>query len=244
MEKAKAKFDVDKAAKARENVINSNTEATTEEKQVALTKLQNKYNEKKGEIDNLTSSSDIAPLKESSIAQINSINVRATKKAAAKQAIEAALTDRKVFIDSHYDATQEEKDVAMAKATEEANKAKALIDQATSNNDVDQAQTNGINIINSIDADVIKKQMQKAIEQAAEAKKALINQNSDATQEEKMQRFKELQMKLEMLIDLLTNLQIMMVLMEVQAHSISSINNIQPEIVKNQMQNKQLIQQS
>ena len=31
---------------------------------------------------------------------------------------------------------------------------------------------------------------------------------------------------------------------EVQAHSISSINNIQPEIVKNQMQNKQLIQQS
>ena len=56
--------------------------------------------------------------------------------------------------------------------------------------------------------------MQKAIEQAAEAKKALINQNSDATQEEKMQRFKELQMKLEMLIDLLTNLQIMMVLMK------------------------------
>ena len=109
MEKAKAKFDVDKAAKARENVINSNTEATTEEKQVALTKLQNKYNEKKGEIDNLTSSSDIAPLKESSIAQINSINVRATKKAAAKQAIEAALTDRKVFIDSHYDATQKKK---------------------------------------------------------------------------------------------------------------------------------------
>lgn len=82
LEKAKAKFDVDKAAKARENVINSNTEATTEEKQVALTKLQNKYNEKKGEIDNLTSSSDIAPLKESSIAQINSINVRATKAAA------------------------------------------------------------------------------------------------------------------------------------------------------------------
>jgi hypothetical protein len=36
-------------------------------------------------------------------------------------------------------ATQEEKDVAMAKATEEANKAKALIDQATSNNDVDIA---------------------------------------------------------------------------------------------------------
>ncbi|WP_368884295.1 SasC/FmtB family protein [Staphylococcus haemolyticus] len=233
LEKAKAKFDVDKAAKARENVINSNTEATTEEKQVALTKLQNKYNEKKGEIDNLTSSSDIAPLKESSIAQINSINVRATKKAAAKQAIEAALTDRKVFIDSHYDATQEEKDVAMAKATEEANKAKALIDQATSNNDVDQAQTNGINIINSIDADVIKKaNAKKAIEQAAEAKKALINQNSDATQEEKdaaIQRVTDEVRNADRLIDQSTNND---GVDEVQAHSISSINNIQPEIVK------------
>ncbi|MDN7233556.1 SasC/FmtB family protein [Staphylococcus haemolyticus] len=233
LEKAKAKFDVDKAAKARENVINSNTEATTEEKQVALTKLQNKYNERKGEIDNLTSSSDIAPLKESSIAQINSINVRATKKAAAKQAIEAALTDRKVFIDSHYDATQEEKDVAMAKATEEANKAKALIDQATSNNDVDQAQTNGINIINSIDADVIKKaNAKKAIEQAAEAKKALINQNSDATQEEKdaaIQRVTDEVRNADRLIDQSTNND---GVDEVQAHSISSINNIQPEIVK------------
>lgn len=49
----------------------------------------------------------------------------------------------------------------MNKATEEANKAKALIDQATSNNDVDQAQTNGIDIINTIDAVVIKKQMVK-----------------------------------------------------------------------------------
>ena len=102
----------------------------------------------------------------------------------------------------------------MAKATEEANKAKALIDQATSNNDVDQAQTNGINIINSIDADVIKKQMQKAIEQAAEAKKALINQNSDATQEEKDAAIQRVTDEVRNAIDLLTNLQIMMVLMK------------------------------
>ena len=101
----------------------------------------------------------------------------------------------------------------MAKATEEANKAKALIDQATSNNDVDQAQTNGINIINSIDADVIKKQMQKAIEQA-EAKKALINQNSDATQEEKDATIQRVTDEVRNPIDLLTNLQIMMVLMK------------------------------
>ena len=51
---------------------------------------------------------------------------------------------------------KKKKEVAMNKATEEANKAKALIDQATSNNDVDQAQTNGIDIINTIDAVVTK----------------------------------------------------------------------------------------
>lgn len=233
LEKAKAKFDIDKAAKARESVINSNTEATTEEKQAALTKLQNKYNEKKAEIDKLTISNDIAPLKESSISQINSINVTATKKAEAKQAIEAALTQRKVYIDGHYDATQEEKEVAMNKATEEANKAKALIDQATSNNDVDQAQTNGIDIINTIDVVVIKKANgKKAIEQAAEAKKTLINQMSDATQEEKdaaIQRVTDEVRKADRLIDMSTTNN---GVDEFQARGISAINNIQPEIVK------------
>ncbi|MBE7357147.1 DUF1542 domain-containing protein [Staphylococcus haemolyticus] len=233
LEKAKAKFDIDKAAKARESVINSNTEATTEEKQAALTKLQNKFNENKAEIDKLTISNDIAPLKESSISQINSINVTATKKAEAKQAIEAALTQRKVFIDGHYDATQEEKEVAMNKATEEANKAKALIDQATSNNDVDQAQTNGIDIINTIDAVVIKKANgKKAIEQAAEAKKALINQMSDATQEEKdaaIQRVTDEVRKADRLIDMSTTNN---GVDEFQARGISAINNIQPEIIK------------
>ncbi|PNN20889.1 YSIRK signal domain/LPXTG anchor domain surface protein [Staphylococcus haemolyticus] len=233
LEKAKAKFDIDKAAKARESVINSNTEATTEEKQAALTKLQNKYNENKAEIDKLTISNDIAPLKESSISQINLINVTATKKAEAKQAIEAALTQRKVYIDGHYDATQEEKEVAMNKATEEANKAKALIDQATSNNDVDQAQTNGIDIINTIDAVVTKKANgKKAIEQAAEAKKALINQLSDATQEEKdaaIQRVTDEVRKADRLIDQSTTND---GVDEFQAHGISAINNIQPEIVK------------
>ncbi|WP_257643772.1 DUF1542 domain-containing protein, partial [Staphylococcus haemolyticus] len=108
-------------------------------------------------------------------------------------------------MDGHYDATQEEKEVAMNKATEEANKAKALIDQATSNNDVDQAQTNGIDIINTIDAVVTKKANgKKAIEQAAEAKKALINQLSDATQEEKdaaIQRVTDEVRKADRLID-------------------------------------------
>ncbi|OHP66228.1 hypothetical protein HMPREF2715_11335 [Staphylococcus sp. HMSC062A01] len=186
LEKAKAKFDIDKAAKARESVINSNTEATTEEKQAALTKLQNKYNENKAEIDKLTISNDIAPLKESSISQINSINVTATKKAEAKQAIEAALTQRKVYIDGHYDATQEEKEVAMNKATEEANKAKAAIDQATNNASVDNAKSNGVEAINHVQPTVVKKDEAKtAIDNVAQAKKAEIDQTPNATDEEK-----------------------------------------------------------
>ena len=56
-------------------------------------------------------------------------------------------------------------------------------DQATSNNDVDQ--TNGINIINSIDADVIKSKCKKLQNKPQKLKRRLINQNSDATQEEK-----------------------------------------------------------
>ncbi|UDI77993.1 DUF1542 domain-containing protein [Staphylococcus taiwanensis] len=233
LEKSKAKFDIDKFVKARENVINSNSEATTEEKQVALRKLHSKATEKNGEIDRLTNKSDIASVEQSSIVQINNFNVKATKKAAAKLAIDAALTDRKVYFDSHYDATHEEKEVAMARATEEANRAKALIHQALSNDDVDQAQTNGTNTINSIEAEVVKKaNAKKAIAQVAEARKTYINQISEATQEEKdkaIERVEDEVRKADRLIDQATNND---GVDEIQSQSTSVINTIQPEIVK------------
>ncbi|MCE4992000.1 SasC/FmtB family protein [Staphylococcus haemolyticus] len=233
LEKAKAKFDIDKAAKARESVINSNTEATTEEKQAALTKLQNKFNENKAEIDKLTISNDIAPLKESSISQINSINVTATKKAEAKQAIEAALTQRKVFIDGHYDATQEEKDVALAKIDEAAKQAKAAIDAATTNNAVDEAITNNTTIISGILPEMVKKAAaRKAIDDAATAKKEAINNTPDATQEEKDEAIVKVDAAVSAAKQAITQATTNDSVDQEQTNGNNTIASIQPEVTK------------
>ncbi|MWF63467.1 DUF1542 domain-containing protein [Staphylococcus haemolyticus] len=233
LEKAKAKFDIDKAAKARESVINSNTEATTEEKQAALTKLQNKFNENKAEIDKLTISNDIAPLKESSISQINSINVTATKKAEEKQAIEAALTQRKVFIDGHYDATQEEKDVALAKIDEAAKQAKAAIDAATTNNAVDEAITNNTTIISGILPETVKKAAaRKAIDDAATAKKEAINNTPDATQEEKDEAIEKVDAAVSAAKQAITQATTNDSVDQEQTNGNNTIASIQPEVTK------------
>ncbi|MEM5615986.1 DUF1542 domain-containing protein [Staphylococcus haemolyticus] len=60
-------------------------------------------------------------------------------------------------MDQVSDATQEEKDAAKAKVDEEVTKAKSAIDKANTNNDVDQAKTNGTTIISSIEPEAIKK---------------------------------------------------------------------------------------
>ncbi|MDK6850047.1 DUF1542 domain-containing protein, partial [Klebsiella quasipneumoniae] len=63
--------------------------------------------------------------------------------------------------------------------------AKASIDQATNNGDVDNAKSNGIEAINHVQPTVVKKDEAKtAIENAARAKKAEIDRNSNATEEE------------------------------------------------------------
>ncbi|MFQ1030710.1 DUF1542 domain-containing protein, partial [Staphylococcus haemolyticus] len=63
---------------------------------------------------------------------------------------------------------------------------KNAIDQATNNNGVDTAKTNGVDAINNVQPTVVKKDEAKtAIDKAAEAKKAAIDQTLNATDEEK-----------------------------------------------------------
>ncbi|MBV5131819.1 DUF1542 domain-containing protein, partial [Staphylococcus haemolyticus] len=65
-------------------------------------------------------------------------------------------------------------------------KAKNNIDQSTTNNDVDQAKTDGASAITKIQPDVVKKsEAKRAIDDEVIAKKAEIDQNQEATKEEK-----------------------------------------------------------
>ena len=75
---------------------------------------------------------------------------------------------------------------AKAKVDEAVTTAKNAIDQATNNDGVDTAKSNGLDSINNIQPTVVKKDEAKAaIDKAAEAKKAEIDQILNATDEEK-----------------------------------------------------------
>ena len=68
---------------------------------------------------------------------------------------------------------------------DEAVTTKNAIDQATNNDGVDTAKSNGLDSINNIQPTVVKKDEAKAaIDKAAEAKKAEIDQILNATDEE------------------------------------------------------------
>lgn len=57
------------------------------------------------------------------------------------------------------DATQEEKDAAIQRVTDEVRKADRLIDMSTTNNGVDEFQARGISAINNIQPEIVKNQM-------------------------------------------------------------------------------------
>ena len=119
----------------------------------------------KAPIDQATTNNDVEQAKSSGVTTIEGIQPDTIKKSSAKQAIDDSANAKKQRIDNNSDATQEEKDVAKAKVDVEA-KAKTAIDQATTNDGVDQTRDLGNNSISVIQPDIVKKQRRKAIDDA------------------------------------------------------------------------------
>ena len=186
VKKSQARQAIDDAATAKKATIDQTPDATQEEKDAAKQKVDAAVTEAKGNIDRATTNNDVDTANTNGVNNINAVTVDVVKKAQARQAIDDAATAKKATIDQTPDATQEEKDAAKQKVDAAVTEAKGNIDRATTNNDVDTANTNGVNNVNAVTVDVLKKvQAKQAIDDAATAKKAIIDQTPDATQEEK-----------------------------------------------------------
>uniref|UniRef100_UPI0015667F7A DUF1542 domain-containing protein n=1 Tax=Streptococcus sp. 202 TaxID=2582646 RepID=UPI0015667F7A len=74
---------------------------------------------------------------------INNINPTGDKKAAAKKEIDQAAKAKKAEIDKRTDLTKEEKDKAKTDVDTAVTVAKKAIDDATTNDKVDEAKNNG-----------------------------------------------------------------------------------------------------
>ena len=170
--------------------------------------------------------------KSNGLDSINNIQPTVVKKDEAKQRL-IKRRKLKAEIDQTPNATDEEKAAAKAKVDEAVTTAKNAIDQATNNDGVDTAKSNGLDSINNIQPTVVKKDEAKAaIDKAAEAKKAEIDQILNATDEEKAAakaKVDEAVTTAKNAIDQTTN---NVGVDAAKESGVESINQVQPAVVK------------
>ncbi|MDH9921082.1 DUF1542 domain-containing protein, partial [Staphylococcus hominis] len=233
VKKETAKTSIDQIALTRKNIIDQTPDATTEEKEVAKSKVDEEVTKAKRNINQAVTNNDVNQVEHNSTIAINNIQPNIIKKIAAKTLIDQVARAKKNNIDQTSNATIEEKEAAKQKVDEEVTKAKHSIDQAITNSDVDQAKDRGTVAINNIQPEVVKKETAKnAIDQIALTRKAIIDQTPDATTEEKeaaKSKVDEEVIKAKHGIDQAkTNNDVD----QVEQNSTTMINNIQPTVVK------------
>lgn len=184
--KPQAKQAIADKVQAQETAIDANNGATTEEKTAAKQQVQTEKTTADTAIDGAHSNAEVEAAKNAEIAKIEAIQPATTTKDDAKQAIATKANERKAAIAQTQEITDEEKQAAETEANTENAKANQAITAATTNAEVDEAKTNAEAAINAVTPKVMKKQAAKdEIDQLQAAQTAVINNDQNATNEEK-----------------------------------------------------------
>ena len=185
--KPAAKKAIDDALKAKNDAIDANNDLTAEEKAKAKEDAKVKADAAKQAIDNATTNDAVTQAKTDGATSVDAVNPTPVAKPAAKQAIDDALKAKNDAIDANNDLTAEEKAKAKEDAKAKADAAKQAVDKATTNADVENAKTNGVADVNSLNPVAVKKpEAKKAVDETLKAKEAEIDANNDLTAEEKL----------------------------------------------------------
>ena len=184
--KPAAKKAIDDALKAKNDAIDANNDLTAEEKAKAKEDAKAKADAAKTAIDNATTNDAVTQAKNDGATSVDSVNPTPQAKPAAKKAIDDALKAKNDAIDANNDLTAEEKAKAKEDAKAKADAAKTAIDNATTNDAVTQAKTDGATSVDSVNpTPQAKPAAKKAIDDALKAKNDAIDANNDLTAEEK-----------------------------------------------------------
>ena len=233
IKKSEARQAIDDVAKAKKEAIDQTPDATTEEKEAAKAKVDQAVTEAKAHINEAINNSGVDEAKTNGTTTINAIQPEVIKKSEARQAIDDLAKLKKATIDLTQEATEEEKEAAKSKVDQALTEAKTHINEAENDDGVDNAKTKGINVINTIQLEIIKKvEAKHEIDQSAIAKKKIIDQTPDATEEEKevaKQKVDEEATKAKDNIDQATTND---AVDQAKTTGNTEINNIQPEVVK------------
>ena len=184
--KPAAKKEIDDALKAKNDVIDTRTDLTDEEKTAAKADAKAKADAAKQAIDNATTNAAVEQAKANGTTEVKNVNPTPEAKPAAKKAIDDALKAKNDAIDANNDLTDEEKTAAKADAKAKADAAKQAIDKVTTNAGVEQAKNDGATSVDSVNPTAqAKPAAKKAIDDALKAKNDAIDARTDLTDEEK-----------------------------------------------------------
>lgn len=183
--KQAARDAINQATATKRQQINSNREATQEEKNATLNELTQATNHALEQINQATTNDDVDTAKGDGLNAINPIAPVTVVKQAARDAVSHDAQQHIAEINANPDATQEERQAAIEKVNAAVAAANTNILNANTNADVEQVKTNAIQGIQAIEpATKVKTDAKNAIDQSAETQHNAIFNNNDATLEE------------------------------------------------------------
>ncbi|HDE0253488.1 TPA: LPXTG-anchored repetitive surface protein SasC [Staphylococcus aureus] len=176
-----------------EDLVNQNDELTDEEKQDAIQVIEQHKDEIIGNIGDQTTDDGVTRIKDQGIQTLSGDTATPVVKPNAKKAIRDKATKQREIINATPDATEDEIQDAINQLATDETDAIDNVTNATTNADVETAKNNGINTIGAVVPQVThKKAARDAINQATATKRQQINNNREATQEEKDAALNEL----------------------------------------------------
>ena len=184
--KANARNEITQAADQRKATFPNDNNATTEEKEEASNNVDAIVAASNEQINQAKTDAAVNQIKEQTIQEINQVTPANTKKETALANIKTKQDQQTYIINNEPNATTEEKEAALQALTQAVTTANNEINGATTNAQVETAVQNGeTNISNVTPQTQTKTNAKNEVDQAAANQNNAIDQNQDATTEEK-----------------------------------------------------------
>ncbi|MCU4244729.1 peptidase [Staphylococcus aureus] len=219
-------------ATAKKQKINQNTNATTEEKQVALNQVDQELATAINNINQADTNAEVDQAQQLGTKAINAIQPNIVKKPAALAQINQHYNAKLAEINATPDATNDEKNAAINTLNQDRQQAIESIKQANTNAEVDQAATVAENNIDAVQVDVVKKQAARDKITAEVAKRIeAVKQTPNATDEEKQAAVNQINQLKDQAINQINQNQTNDQVDTTTNQAVNAIDNVEAEVV-------------
>ncbi|HDJ3424913.1 TPA: DUF1542 domain-containing protein [Staphylococcus aureus] len=230
--KKAARDAINQATATKRQQINSNREATQEEKNAALNELTQATNHALEQINQATTNAEVDQAQQLGTKAINAIQPNIVKKPAALAQINQHYNAKLAEINATPDATNDEKNAAINTLNQDRQQAIESIKQANTNAEVDQAATVAENNIDAVQVDVVKKQAARDKITAEVAKRIeAVKQTPNATDEEKQAAVNQINQLKDQAINQINQNQTNDQVDTTTNQAVNAIDNVEAEVV-------------